>query len=170
MANIALDGTADELGISSANLWLQPASEANDWDVFGGIDAFFDSPLDVLVAHIPAGITFPSVKDLVAAGARQQPSHHACQILVPACFEWFSRSRRRAAAAWPAGAAGGQPPRAAARLPVGSVRGEQGEVEAASCSSCCTPTTQRRNGKVAFCDISTPVTIENYLRQGDGIN
>ena len=23
-------------------------------------------------------------------------------------------------------------------------------------------------GKVAFCDISTPVTIENYLRQGDG--
>ena len=90
MANIALDGTADELGISSANLWLQPASEANDWDVFGGIDAFFDSPLDVPVAHIPAGITFPSVKDRSHAGARQQPSHHACQILVPACFEWFS--------------------------------------------------------------------------------
>ena len=46
MANIALDGTADELGISSANLWLQPASEANDWDVFGGIDAFFDAPFE----------------------------------------------------------------------------------------------------------------------------
>ena len=90
MANIALDGTADELGISSANLWLQPASEANDWDVFGGIDAFFESPLDVPVAHIPAGITFPSVKDRSHAGARQQPSHHSCQILVPACFEWFS--------------------------------------------------------------------------------
>ena len=53
-------------------------------DLLRGIDAFFESPLDVPVAHIPAGITFPSVKDRSHAGARQQPSHHSCQILVPA--------------------------------------------------------------------------------------
>ena len=168
MANIALDGTADELGISSANLWLQPASEANDWDVFGGIDAFFESPLDVPVAHIPAGITFPSVKDRSHAGARQQPSHHSCQILVPACFEWFSALEEES------GRGDGRPePLVGSRHAPPHVFRSEAYAESKA-------KWKRRllellhthypkpEGKVAFCDISTPVTIENYLRQGDG--
>jgi len=77
-------GTAAELGISSANTWIQPSSPLNGYDAFGGIDAYMASPLGVERSHLALGITFPSCKDRTHEA--RHPGIHCCQILAPA--EW----------------------------------------------------------------------------------
>jgi hypothetical protein len=95
MANIALNGTAAELGINDATLWLQPADSTNGYDALVGERAFFADPLGVPLEQIPAGITFPSVKGRDGHVARSPKAekekcvHHSCQILVPAEWAWF---------------------------------------------------------------------------------
>jgi len=63
MGNITLRGTAEELGISSANTWVQPSSAVNGFDAVRGIDDFMSAPLAVDPSHCAFGITFPSCKD-----------------------------------------------------------------------------------------------------------
>jgi phytoene dehydrogenase-like protein len=94
MANIALNGTARDLGIDDSTLWLQPADEANGFDALAGERAFFADPLGVPLTQIPAGITFPSVKGRDGyVPDKDVPQsecvHHSCQILVPAEWKWF---------------------------------------------------------------------------------
>ena len=102
MANVGLRGTARELGISSANLWLQPANASNNYDALKGEVTYFASPLEVDLSLVPVGITFPSAKELTRdeitaedamgatsplnvshsdAGAENAGPYHTCQIL-----------------------------------------------------------------------------------------
>ncbi len=86
MANIGLDGTPEELGLTCANLWFHPARD--DGDMFGAVEDFMDDPLRPEHAP-PIMITFPSIKD--ADGAEAYPGKTTCQILCMAEFEWFER-------------------------------------------------------------------------------
>merc|ERR1719181_2762791 len=108
MANIALTGSAAELGISAANLWIQPGNKANGYDALEGEKQFFADPLGVDPALIPVGITFPSAKELspseqaaeAAAAAKAKSAggapnadgpYHTCQILALAEHAWFNK-------------------------------------------------------------------------------
>lgn len=76
MANIGLRGTAEELGLSCANLWDHPTRE--DGDMFGAIDDFMANPTDP--EHDPMiMVTFPSIKD--RKGAQTYGDKTTCQIL-----------------------------------------------------------------------------------------
>jgi phytoene dehydrogenase-like protein len=92
MANIGLNGTAEELGLTCANLWYHPTRP--DGDMFGAIEDFMADPENP--DHDPMiMVTFPSIK----AGDADSPKT-TCQLLCMAEFAWFEkyagrRSRRR---------------------------------------------------------------------------
>lgn len=162
MANVALRGSAAQLGISVANLWVQPATADNGWDAISGVDSFMADPFGVPVEMIPAGITFPSVKD-----GEDHGEHATCQILVPAEWDWFQQHA-------PAQEDASAQPKWARHAPPHLTRPEQGVYEDLK-----SKWRERLlqvlyhhypgiEGRVEFCDISTPLTIENYLRTGRG--
>ncbi len=194
MANIALDGTAEELGISCANLWVQPSCESNGYDAVKAIDAFMADPHNAKLKEIPMGITFPSTKDR----DHNNNSHHACQILVPCELSAFIEHVPRGGEHVPRGgehvprggehvprggeaapgtyftaAAGGAtgwakhaPPHAPRHDPAGYARLKA--QWAATLTEALNMHYPRTRGRVAFCDISTPLSIEYYLRSGNG--
>lgn len=93
MANIALNGSAEELGIDDATRWIQPADAQNGYDALRGERAYFADPLGVPLSQVPVGITFPSVKGrngYVAKKGDPQSAcvHHSCQILALAEHAW----------------------------------------------------------------------------------
>jgi phytoene dehydrogenase-like protein len=86
MANIGLRGSAEELGLTSANLWHHPTRA--DGDMFGAVNDFMADPLNS--EHDPmVMITFPSIKDPEAAEAC--PGMTTCQILCTADYQWFEK-------------------------------------------------------------------------------
>jgi all-trans-retinol 13,14-reductase len=97
MANIGLRGTAEELGLTCANLWYHPARE--DGDMFSAVEDYMAEPDDP--ANDPmVMVTFPSIKD--KDGAETYAGKTTCQILGMAEYRWFERytgrgSRRRGA-------------------------------------------------------------------------
>ena len=170
MANIGLNGTARELGIDDATLWLQPADASNGFDALRGERAFFADPLGVPESQIPAGITFPSVKGrdghVGEAGAPQATCvHHSCQILVPAEWGWFA-AHAPVGGELPAGGSRHAPPHLA--------REGQAAYDAlklrwsARLLSLLHAHFPRTKGRVEFCDLSTPLTLEHYLRAVGG--
>ena len=170
MANIGLNGTARELGIDDATLWLQPADASNGFDALRGERAFFADPLGVPESQIPAGITFPSVKGrdghVGEAGAPQATCvHHSCQILVPAEWVWFA-AHAPVGGELPAGGSRHAPPHLA--------REGQAAYDAlklrwsARLLSLLHAHFPRTKGRVEFCDLSTPLTLEHYLRAVGG--
>ena len=183
MANIALDGTAEDLGITCANMWVQPASEANGYDAVKAIDAFMADPHSAKLQDIPMGITFPSTKDRDHAS----PRHHACQILVPCELSAFIKHVPRgdgetvprgdgetappntyftAAAGGATGWAKHAPPHAPRHDAAGYARLKA--QWAAMLTEALNMHYPGTRGKVAFCDISTPLSVEYYLRSGNG--
>jgi hypothetical protein len=60
MANIGLRGTAEELGLTCANLWYHPTRK--DGDMFGAINDFMAAPTDPECDPMIM-VTFPSIKD-----------------------------------------------------------------------------------------------------------
>jgi len=160
MGNITLSGTAEELGISSANMWIQPSSEANGYNAIKGIDDFMAAPLKVDRRHLALGITFPSCKDRTHEA--RHPGVHCCQILAPAEWRHFERFV-------PLGA---QPP--SRHAPPHAEREKSKEYAAVKqqwadrmldALHTHYPATR---GRVTHVDISTPLTIENFLRPGNG--
>ena len=81
MGNIALDGTASELGITDATLWLQPGDKTNGFDALKGCEQFLKDPLGVPLEQIPAGITFPSVKGSVRDGTEASDRRREHQLV-----------------------------------------------------------------------------------------
>ena len=168
MANVGLEGSAEELGISRSSTWLQPASAANEYDSFAGIDAFQADPLGVPARMVPMGITFPSMKD---TQPRAEPlRHHTCQILVSAPYKWFAAHMADDADEHGVGAhtsgARHAPPHVTRRdeRKYSELKAAWGE-RLTSVLHDLFPGTA---GRVAFVDVSTPLTIENYLRSGGG--
>jgi phytoene dehydrogenase-like protein len=95
MANIGLRGTAEELGLTCANLWYHPTRP--DGDMFGAVNDFMADPSNP--DHDPMiMVTFPSIKD--QEGAESYEGKTTCQILCMADYHWFEkyaggRTRRR---------------------------------------------------------------------------
>lgn len=169
MANVALEGSAEELGISCANMWLQPAAEANGYDAIGAIDAFMKDPLGVPVEWMPMGITFPSCKD----AAHRQPERHTCQVLVPCEWSAFAEhwpsddcGARQACFGGAAGWARHMPPHAPRRQPERYAALKQRWADRILELLC--KHYPKLEGRVVFCDVSTPLSIEYYLRSGGG--
>ena len=163
MANIALRGTAKDLGINDSTLWLQPADKTNGFDALRGVGAFFADPLGVPLEQIPAGITFPSIKGRDGHVERGETEcvHHSCQILVPGEWPWFENHG--------AVGSGSESGSGSRHAPPHVSRKGQAEYDALKerWAERLLALLYRHfpgtKGKVEFCDISTPQTLENYL-------
>jgi all-trans-retinol 13,14-reductase len=145
MANIGLRGSAEELGLTCANLWYHPARA--DGDMFGAVNDFMADPSNA--DHDPMiMVTFPSIKD--RDGADAQPGKTTCQILCTADYKWFDRyagqrTRRR-----------GQEYEALKR--------EWGE----RLVGLLLRFYPQLEGHIELVDVSTPLSIEHYLGAHEG--
>jgi phytoene dehydrogenase-like protein len=83
MANIGMVGTAAELGIDNANMWILPVDADTD-DHFDAVRTFWADPMH---APMPAMVTFPSVKDKKTRNNERV----TCQMLVPANWSHVER-------------------------------------------------------------------------------
>ena len=167
MANIALEGTADELGISESSLWVQPAHAANGYDSLRGEREYFADPLGVPVEGLPVGITFPSLKERAGGGGGGDAALHTCQLLVPAELKWFAAhlSAHDHAAA-PRPSSKHAPPHVA--RPNQAAYDALKQRWAERLRAVLHKHYPKTVGRVVFIDISTPLTIENYLRSEHG--
>ena len=160
MANVALRGTAADLGISASNVWIQPANRANGFDAIHGCDAYFADPLEVDLSLIPVGITFPSVKELGPGSSDED--YHTCQILTVAEYDWFSKYMPLDAETITKKGARHAPPHIK--------RAFQEEYDdlkqrwADRLVALLHKRYPKTKGRVVFTDISTPLTLETYLR------
>jgi phytoene dehydrogenase-like protein len=145
MANIGLRGTAEELGLTCANLWYHPTRD--DGDMFGAIDDFMSNPTDP--GHDPMiMVTFPSIK--ARQGATQNGDKTTCQILCMAEHAWFAqyadRPTRKRGAEYKA------------------VKREWGERLVALLLRFY----PQLDGRIELVDVSTPLSIEHYLGAHQG--
>jgi len=158
MANVAINGTAEELQIECSNLWPMPASERNNFDMFQGIEDFFADPLGVPAADIPLMITFPSVKD--RRFAAEKGKYQTCQVLAMAKFEWFSKYQ------------GDNP--WARNAPPNVERNFQDEYDAYKqkwadrCVEALLIHYPQFKDRIEFVNLSTPLTIDHYLQSTHG--
>lgn len=157
MCNVALDGTADELGVGCCNLWVQPCGSGQS--LSRGVQAYLADPLGVAVGQIPIMLTFPSEKDRAWRAAH--PTRGTCQMLALAPFEWFAKhvpSDRRAAR----------------HAPPNVDRPEQEAYDVVKkawvdrCLEALHARFPKTMNRVAFANLSTPATIEHYLPSGSG--
>eukprot|EP01059_Diplonema_ambulator_P014093 TRINITY_DN2491_c0_g1_i1.p1 TRINITY_DN2491_c0_g1~~TRINITY_DN2491_c0_g1_i1.p1 ORF type:complete len:616 (+),score=247.16 TRINITY_DN2491_c0_g1_i1:49-1848(+) len=85
MANIGMKGTAEELGITNANLWYVPVDK--DGDMFEAMRTYYADPIKA--GEPPIMVTFPSVKD---QSADKNANKTTCQMLIfaeyPQWKEW----------------------------------------------------------------------------------
>ena len=87
MANIGIDAPPSQLGITNSNTWHIPVDKFGDH--YPSLDNFFSNPDQCSSLETPAFITFPSVKDCKGHG--KDASTTSCQILLMANYEWFER-------------------------------------------------------------------------------
>ena len=145
MANIGLRGTPDELGLTCANLWYHPTRA--DGDMFGAVSDFMADPSNP--AHDPMiMVTFPSIKERAQDEARAGKT--TCQMLCTVDHRWFEkfagqRSRRRGPEYRALKAQWGD------RL-VGLLLRFYPQLD----------------GHIELVDISTPLSIQHYLRADEG--
>lgn len=158
MANVALNGTAEELGIGNSNRWPMPASDKNKFDMFEGIEEYMADPMGVSVDHIPLMITFPSVKD--RAFAETNPAYQTCQVLAIAKYEWFEKFM-------------GENPWAR-NAPPHVQRVDQEEYDAYKklwgdrLTEALVIQYPKFEGKIEFVNVSSPLTMDHYLQSTKG--
>lgn len=158
MANVALNGTAEELGIDCSNRWPMPSSESNNFNMFQGIEDYLADPLGVPADHIPLMITFPSVKDRVFAAKNGE--YQTCQVLAIAKYEWFERYM-------------GENPWARNAPPhVDRVNQEEYDAYKKKWGDKLTEALliqyPKFKGKIEFVNVSTPLTMDHYLQSTQG--
>lgn len=142
MANIGLRGSAEELGLTCANLWYHPTRP--DGDMFGAVADFMADPENA--GHDPMiMVTFPSIK-----AGKTASRTTTCQLLCMAEYAWFEkyagkRTRRRGAEYKALKAAWGE------RLTEVLLRFYP-----------------QLEGRIELVDVSTPLSIEHYLGANEG--
>ena len=146
MCNIGIHGDPKDLGLTCCNLWYHPVADPSDdgkCDLFQGAQRFFDDPLR---QDFPAMITFPSLKDR----AWKHADRVTCQMLVMAEYDWFAK--------W-------------ADQPSGSRDAQYLALKAhwqQRCLDLLFRFYPKLQGKVELVDVSTPLSIEYYLREPKG--
>lgn len=143
MGNFGIAGTAEELGVTNTNTWFHPVSK--DGDFFEALRAFFDDPSST---DPPAMLTFPSVKDTEYAA--RHPGKTSCQVLILADSRWFAAWRDE---------------------PTGSRGGDYDDLKQQWRERMLRLLYRfypKCEGRVEVSDVSTPLSIEHYLRGWDG--
>lgn len=160
MCNIAVEGSADELGLDCSNLWLQPCAEEHGRSLAAGVGAYFADPLGVPSDQVPLMITFPSTKDRTWHASH--PRETMVQVLALAPYAWFEAHQ-----------AADRPP--ARNAPPHLRREDQDAYDACKqrWRTRCVEMVKKHFPKVTddaikFADVSTPLTIEHYLPSGAG--
>ena len=86
MCNVSISGcTAEELGLTQANVWWQPCVNQGGKGIFKMCEDFFDEP-DLHAA--PMMLTFPSMKD--RSWKITNPLQHTAQVLILSKASWFT--------------------------------------------------------------------------------
>ncbi len=145
MANIGIDASAFEIDAVNSNTWNIPVDMSGD--LFGPMGEYFRDPLGQSWLQTPAFITFPSLKDqsYKYINGSDAPAITTCQMLLMADYEWFESFKGSSATEREAGYA------------------RMKEMWKQRCLDIFLHYFPKAKGRVALCDISTPLTIENYL-------
>lgn len=163
MANIGLSASAESLGITCNNTWHIPIDDKTQ-DGFGPMRSFFADPLAGPFEMMPAFITFPSIKDRAWSELEANKNKVCCQMLMMAEYSWFSKYRDAAAEAR----------KQKQQQLVGETAVLAAEYEelkskwAERAVSLLKMYYPQVEGHVDLVDISTPLTIENYLHAKNG--
>jgi len=159
MCNIAVEGSAEELGLDATNLWLQPCAASHGHSLAKGVQQYLSDPLGVPLEHVPLMITVPSAKDRTWHASK--PNRTMIQTLALAPYAWFAAHQ-----ADERPAARHAPP----HLP--RLQQEQYDSLKAAWRERCLELVYTHfpkvRGRVAFADVSTPLTIEHYLPSTSG--
>eukprot|EP01061_Rhynchopus_euleeides_P015019 TRINITY_DN25776_c0_g1_i8.p2 TRINITY_DN25776_c0_g1~~TRINITY_DN25776_c0_g1_i8.p2 ORF type:complete len:326 (+),score=118.90 TRINITY_DN25776_c0_g1_i8:891-1868(+) len=143
MANIGLNGTAEELGIENYNTWVVPTDE--EGDMYPALRKFSQDPFSE-DSQAGALITFPSIKDqsFVAKGKT------TCQILTIVDYKHFEEW-----ASEPSGNRGDEYEQLKERV------GEKLTAELFKHYP-------KTRGNVDLVDVSTPLSVETYINSVRG--
>lgn len=146
MANVGLKGTAAELGIGNFNSWYLGTNGKNG-DMYEALHEFWADPLKN-ADNVPVMIVFPSIKD----DKDGTFTHHTCQVLIMAEYSWFEKWAKE-------------------------TQGKRGD-EYDKLKAAWKEVSLKRlfalypklaaPGVVDICDVSTPLSIEYYLREPAG--
>ncbi len=145
MATIGIDASNVEIDAVNSNTWNIPVDMSGD--LFGPMEEYFRDPLSQSWRKTPAFITFPSLKDqsYKFESTGQIPATTTCQMLLMADYEWFENFKGSSASEREAGYL------------------RMKELWKQRCLEIFLHYFPKAAGHVAVCDISTPLTIENYL-------
>jgi len=143
MVNLGFKGDSKTFNIENQNVWYHPSTK--DGDIFEPLERYFEDPFSTTDKEgIPLFITFPSIKD--QAYEAEHPGKLTCQILAMAKYEWFEK--------WEEESAGD--------------RGEEYNKMKDKWKKLCLDGLFRfypqLEGKQDFEDVSTPLSIEHYLK------
>jgi all-trans-retinol 13,14-reductase len=143
MVNVGIDGSPEELDVGVANVWYNPATGAKGDDTLAALEQYFSNPLS---QEAPLLITFPSMKD------KDWPHKDktCCQILTMAEYSWFKDHANE-----PAGN----------RSEAYQALKSKWEANFLRILIRLFPKMENR---VEVSDVSTPLSIEHYLRDADG--
>ena len=140
MCNLGIAASAEEIGVTNTNTWHIPIE--NNGDCFNPIETFFNQPLSEN-SRIPAFITFPSMKD--KEWSQKHPGKVSCQMLIMSDYSWFENFK-------------------------GNNNDDRvdgyNELKDKWLKKCVNIFLQyfpNAKDKIEVMDISTPLTIENYL-------
>ena len=136
-----------EIDATNTNTWHIPTNE--DGDAFEPLARFFHEPLvGSAVKNMPVFITFPSLKD--QEWSVKHPGKTSCQMLVMAEYSWFESFRGQTDKDRVAGYE------------------ELKKIWVDRCLEVFYVYFPKSRGKVEVADLSTPLTIEHYLRADKG--
>mmetsp|Transcript_2397 Transcript_2397/g.5727 ORF Transcript_2397/g.5727 Transcript_2397/m.5727 type:complete len:611 (-) Transcript_2397:452-2284(-) len=145
MVCLGLNGTKEELGLTNVNSWYIPVDKEGCH--FGALEAHWKDPTHP--DYLPMMISFPSMKDHDEWGAK----NHSCQVLMMAEHAYFKK--------WAGGKSGDR----------GEFQAEYDALKKKFLDATMKRVYQfypKLQGRVEFSDVSTPLSIEYYLRDPEG--
>lgn len=160
MANIGINCSSEFIGATSANTWHIPLTESGD--IFQPLEDYFSDPL-AKDSPISAFITFPSIKD--SKFHEKNPSKTSCQILLLADYQWFYKYLPKEAQD------DLQKNSYATFIGNDRLKGEYEKLKKMweeKCLAIFLKYYPKAEGFIDCFDISTPLTIEYYLRATHG--
>jgi len=164
MCNVSISGcTADELGLTQANVWWQPCVDKGCKGVFQMCEDFFEHP-DQHAA--PMMLTFPSMKD--RSWKIKNPLQHTAQVLILSKASWFESKDLTVNPADPPSWASGKGP---TRSPEYMQYKQRWQDESLKVLRELFPKLAQleASGVVTVAaDVSTPSSITHYLAKCDG--
>jgi len=161
MCNIGIRGNYKELDIADTNLWYLPVNEKNNWNVFKAVEDFVNCENPKTDAFDPdknidfcCGFTWPSIK--AKDDDMESSEYTTCQILLMTPWPWFERWYKNGA------------------FKSGDAKNADQDYHALKklFLDACLEKLYRYyptcKGKVDFTDVSSPLSLEYYLKSDKG--